>query len=287
MPSNLFFPNVFDPDVALADPSFSSGCFQVGPGDHIISIELIQFIFSQGAGYLKVTLDQTCDDGPEEDTTPPSITSCPPDLTLECGDPDNASLISAWLASFAAEDESGEPTLENDSASSQPVPGCGNTSSTLVTFTATDEAGNQSQCTATLSIVDTTPPEISSDIRDVYPYEKGLTFTVNADDLCGATDLQLASTSPDASGKGKTAQIEIVGNQVTLHQTGGVGTVITLTAVATDDCGNTIEETLRINVLRPANEGVGNGEDGDTPGHDNNGGNDDPGTGPGSPGASS
>lgn len=34
-----------------------------------------------------------------------------------------------------------------------------------------------------------------------------------------------------------------------------------------------------------ANEGLGNGVDGDTPGHDNNGGNDDPAFSPGNPGA--
>ncbi len=34
-----------------------------------------------------------------------------------------------------------------------------------------------------------------------------------------------------------------------------------------------------------ANEGLGNGVDGDTPGHDNNGGNDDPAFTPGNPGA--
>ncbi len=42
-----------------------------------------------------------------------------------------------------------------------------------------------------------------------------------------------------------------------------------------------IKERLR------ANEGLGNGVDGDTPGHDNNGGNDDPAFSPGNPGASS
>jgi len=80
------------------------------------------------------------------------------------------------------------------------------------------------------------------------------------------------------------------GGVITILNSGGVGNIITVYASATDACANLSDmEMLIIDVVNPSNrsgnEGVGNGEDGNTPGHDNNGGNDDPGQTPGNPGA--
>ena len=85
--------------------------------------------------------------------------------------------------------------------------------------------------------------------------------------------------------KSDTDAIRITGNQVTIVKSGGVGTIITITATGIDDCGNKTVTQFVVKVVRRGNEGVGNGEDENTPGHDNNGGNDDPQFSPGNPGA--
>lgn len=223
------------------------------------------------------------------DVTPPVITTCPVPLVLECDGDGNVAEIQAWLATFAAEDACGIAELADSFAGLSD--GCGATGDATVTFTATDVNGNQTTCESTVIVLDTTAPELGSDTRDIYPYEAPITFTITADDICSDTDLVLSYDCHAINGAGKeiskldSCDIEIVGNQVTIHDGGGVGTIITIFATGTDDCGNAQSEEYVVNVLRPANEGVGNGEDADTPGHDNNGGNDGPDTSPGNPGA--
>ena len=120
------------------------------------------------------------------------------------------------------------------------------------------------------------------------------------------------SSGSGSSGSAKPPVFEINGNQVTINDSKGVGTFWEIIATATDACDNVTSETYTVEVVKPtkgsgssgsgsggsgsgsgsgsskgskANEGVGNGVDGNTPGHDNNGGNDDPGNTPGNPGA--
>jgi hypothetical protein len=135
------------------------------------------------------------------------------------------------------------------------------------------------------------PPSLVSDVHDIYPYDAPVTFSVMTSDTCGDVDLVLNYGCYKVNKKGKviskldSCDVVINGNQVTIVDSGGVGTIITISATATDECGNTSSEDFVVNVHRPANEGVGNGVDANTLGHDNNGGNDDPGVGPGKPGA--
>jgi hypothetical protein len=217
------------------------------------------------------------------DTNAPTIT-CPADVTLEC--PADTSV--AANGSATGSDTCGGVTITSSDVS---VPGCGDTEVITRTWTATDDCGNSTTCDQTITVIDTTPPSLVSDVHDIYPYDAPVIFNVMTSDTCGDVDLVLSYNCHKVNKNGKviskldSCEVVINGNQVTVVDSGGVGTIITISATATDDCGNATEEDFVVNVLRPANEGVGNGVDANTPGHDNNGGNDDPGFGPGNPGA--
>ena len=162
------------------------------------------------------------------------------------------------------------------------------------TWTTTDVCGNVASHIQTINVQDTTPPILTVPQDDgIYPSDAPITYTIQSSDDCGEVDLELTyncqKEKKDGSlmSKMDSCVVDISGNQVTVIDSGGVGTIITISATATDECENSTSDEFVINVLRPANEGVGNGVDGNTPGHDNNGGNDDPGFEPGNPGAKS
>src|SRR5712691_9473603 len=86
------------------------------------------------------------------DTTPPSIT-CPAPITAEA-----TSFAGAVVAPGAASasDIAGAVTVAGPSgAATYPL------GTTTLTYAATDQSGNQSSCTTTITVVDTTPPSIT------------------------------------------------------------------------------------------------------------------------------
>ncbi len=98
------------------------------------------------------------------DTTPPTLV-CPADLAVEARDPGGVTLTDpleeepdADLRDFftrtATDDvDLPDPVVSRDGGRSFPV------GPTVVTFTATDGAGNTTSCQATLTVTDTVPPE--------------------------------------------------------------------------------------------------------------------------------
>jgi hypothetical protein len=94
------------------------------------------------------------------DTTPPSIT-CPATITVPCsqsgGTPASDPTIAAFLAGASATDICDpSPTISNNAPAFFPL------GTTVVTFTAKDADTNASQCSATVTVKDTTPPVISA-----------------------------------------------------------------------------------------------------------------------------
>ena len=90
------------------------------------------------------------------DETAPEIT-CPADITAECegdgGVP--ASSLGAFLNGASATDEcTDDPDIDNDAPAFFPI------GDTVVEFTATDANGNQSSCSATVTVEDTTAPDV-------------------------------------------------------------------------------------------------------------------------------
>jgi hypothetical protein len=121
------------------------------------------------------------------DTTPPTITFCPPDTEVECDGAGNTAALNTWLNSFAATDTCGGVTLTNDFAGLSDD--CCATGTATVTFTATDACNLPSTCQATFTIVDTTPPTISGCPSDI---------SVNADaDSCTAVVTWAEPTASD------------------------------------------------------------------------------------------
>lgn len=87
------------------------------------------------------------------DNTPPVIV-CPSDTTLECAG-DGGTMLEFEVTASDICDET--PTVECDPPSGSVFP----LGQTVVTCTATDAAGNSSQCTFTVTVEDTTPPVIN------------------------------------------------------------------------------------------------------------------------------
>lgn len=83
------------------------------------------------------------------DTIPPDLTP-PPDLVVECESPEGTAvdLGSPIVADVCDSD----PTVANDAPDLFPL------GDTVVTWTATDASGNQSQAQQTVTVEDTTPP---------------------------------------------------------------------------------------------------------------------------------
>ncbi len=243
------------------------------------------------------------------DTTAPAISPVAANNVVECDGAGNTAALSAWLASnggAAATDLSGVVTWSNNFTALTAA--CGKTGAATVTFVATDACGNSATTTATFTIVDTTAPVLTSDVRDLIKDEakkkSPVVFTLSSTDTCSnvtvtVTKVTVQEVSDDKSEHGekeKASEIKVInaksedirfsGNTVTIYKL-EERSLVTIYGTAVDECGNTTPGTFIVNVLHHANEGVGNGEDGNTPGDDHNGGNDGHGTSPGKPGAKS
>ena len=92
----------------------------------------------------------------EPDTTAPQV-DCPSDVTVECTGPLGVPRDSPELAAFFRNMHARDACLDavgNDAPDAFPV------GSTDVTFKASDLVGHESSCTATVTVQDTTPPQI-------------------------------------------------------------------------------------------------------------------------------
>lgn len=235
------------------------------------------------------------------DTKAPVITTPAANKIVECDGAGNTAALSAWLASnggAAATDPNGVTWTNNFTALTA---ACGKTGSATVTFTATDSCNNRSTTTATFTIVDTTGPVITSDVRDLFKNEAKektpVVFTLSSADACSrstvtVTKVTVQEISNDKNEKpeiktitSRSEEIKFSGNKVSIYKLEDKW-LVTIYGSAIDECGNKSSAIFLVKSRGSANEGVGNGEDGNTPGDAHNGGNDSSGTSPGNPGAS-
>ena len=156
-----------------------------------------------------------------QDTTAPEFTSIPADYTAECSD----DLI---LDDASAIDNCGEVTIE---VSSETIAGDAAGNYTVVrTFTATDDAGNSTSATQTITVEDTIAPEFTSVPAD-YTAEcsDDLIFDdASATDNCGEVTIEVSS---------ETIAGACPGNYTVVR-----------TFTATDDAGNSSSATQTITV---------------------------------------
>ena len=121
-----------------------------------------------------------------QDTTAPEFTFVPADYTVECSD-------EILMDDAVAADNCGEVTVE---VSNETTPGNATGNYVITrTFTATDDAGNSSSATQTITVQDTSAPEFSFvpadaivECTDAWPEDMAL-----ASDACGPVDIQVTT----------------------------------------------------------------------------------------------
>jgi hypothetical protein len=188
-----------------------------------------------------------------QDTTPPQLTA-PTDVQAECTSPAGTPVGLGTPTVSDLCDASVD--VSNDAPPLFPLGG------TTVTWTATDDSGNASADTQTVTVVDTTPPVVSCNAPasgTIVPPDTPISFTATATDTCEG-DLTAVITQFDCfkfTKKGKridkteSCQVTLSGDTITIEDSGGVGDNITWTVMATDSSGNTTTETCAITVDNP------------------------------------
>ena len=125
-----------------------------------------------------------------QDTTAPEFTFVPADYTVECSD-------EMPMDDATASDNCGEVTIE---VSSETTAGDAAGNYVIVrTFTATDDAGNSSSATQTITVQDTTAPEFTFvpadytvECSDEMPMEDA-----TASDNCGEVTIEVSGERDD------------------------------------------------------------------------------------------
>lgn len=225
-------------------------------------------------GTTEVTLvvnDGEADSQPEttaitvRDTTPPALVA-PADITVE-----QASLAGSPVdipPALAADACDASPIVTHDAPALFPL------GTTLVTWTAIDQAGNTATATQRVTVVDTTPPAITSlaaTPATLWP-PSGQMVSVSieavAEDTCDAAPacriVAIASSEP-VSGPGAgnlKPDWEITGDltaNLRAERLGqNKGRVYTITVAATDASGNASQAELTVTV--PHNQGNAGGK---------------------------
>ena len=190
-----------------------------------------------------------------EDQEPPTITA-PGDVQEECTSPDGTP-VDLGMPTGIGDNCDANPTITNDAPAVFPL------GTTIVTWTATDDAGNSTTDTQEVTIVDTTPPELSVSVspdRLWPPNHKYVTIsaTVVATDICDADPevrlVSVTSNEPDnGRGDGNTVNDIVIVDDFTVElraeRSGrGTGRIYTFTYEAEDDSGNVTVEQATVTV---------------------------------------
>ena len=197
------------------------------------------------------------------DDTPPMVT-CPGDVVVECstygGVPKDDPQLVDFFAGFSAEDNCDpEPVIGND------APDLFELGTTVVTFTAEDASGNMAECTASVEVVDTTPPEISLELNRSALWPPNHKFHdivayATAEDICDPNPtvvLTAIESNEAANGRGDgNTNPDIHGADVGSEDYefelraeragGGDGRVYTVIYTASDISGNTASDTATV-----------------------------------------
>lgn len=196
-----------------------------------------------------------------QDTLDPTIT-VPADITAECTAPEGTP-VDIGLA-MATDICDASPAIANDAPALFPL------GMTAVTWTATDDDGNSDMDIQTITIEDTTPPEIT--VLEVSPDSLWppnhkyvtVTATVEAVDVCDASPIitlvSVTSNEPeDDTGDGATVNDIVIIDDFTVElraerSGNGSGRIYTLTYQAEDGSGNTTQAQAVVTVQKSRGE---------------------------------
>ena len=163
-----------------------------------------------------------------QDTTAPTFTTSPADVTIEC----SASSLPANTGQAAASDNCDSDVTVTYADTT--VAGTGNNSVITRVWTATDDNGNATTYTQTITVVDTTAPTFTTSPADV---------TIE----CSASSLP-ANTGQAAASDNCDSDVTVTYADTTVAGTGN-NSVITRVWTATDDNGNATTYTQTITVV--------------------------------------
>lgn len=121
------------------------------------------------------------------DTIPPVITA-PADKTFEATGAQTV-LDSSQIGTATATDNNGSPTITGNAPDSYPL------GQTVITWTATDSAGNSASATQTVTVRDTTPPAVTSPGNHIAE-ATGILTALGAADYGTASAYDLVDASP-------------------------------------------------------------------------------------------
>ncbi|SDP41271.1 HYR domain-containing protein [Desulforhopalus singaporensis] len=183
-----------------------------------------------------------------DDCTPPEIT-CPAPITQECTHSRQA-LVD--LKDATATDTCSAVSVDHPGAASYPL------GDTLVTYTATDAYLNTASCNTTVSVVDTTPPEIFCNSAAIAPPSVPISFNATAIDSCDTTSVTISNfdcynftKKQKRIDKTGSCVVEVEGGIIRIVDTGGVGNNISWTVEAFDPSGNSSTKICSVTVQHP------------------------------------
>ncbi len=179
------------------------------------------------------------------DTTPPVLSGVPGDQTVQCDAVPPPAPVSA-----------------TDNCDTSAVPGFNQTRTdgncaanyTLTrTWTAADDCGNTAQASQVVTVQDTTPPVIECHAPPtITPKDAPVSFTATATDNCSTVSVAITSFDCVARrGKLESCVVTYDGNTITILDSGGVGDSISWIVRATDECGNTSQQSCGVRVANP------------------------------------
>lgn len=235
------------------------------------------------AGQLYINVHTAANTGGEirgqlvQVTNTAPIVTCPDSDEVECTSHDGAGV--ELVANV--EDADGDAliviwTIDGVDQAPINVPSGGATTDEEVTFTGDLSLGSHTvkvtvndgtatavSCEATITVVDTTPPEINS-VRatpnSLWPPNhkmKNVNVRVDAEDACGEVTWEIISVSSNesdnGSGDGNTSGDWVIVDEDTVQlraerSGNGSGRIYTITVEATDEAGNSATDTVEVTV---------------------------------------
>ena len=169
------------------------------------------------------------------DTEDPILTAAS-DTTIECDGAGNTADIASWLANHGGATATDNCTSADDmnwsNSAGANTPGACTAGTTTYTFTAADSTGNTASVSASLTIVDTTPPSFN----ETMPSDT----TVNCDAIPSAPSI----TATDSCG----GPMNVVYNQASAPGVCAHEETLTRTWTSADLCGNEVEHIQTITV---------------------------------------